>query len=290
MQQQKPFISIIVPFYNRRYAIGRAIESIKNQEYKDFEIIAVDDGSTDGGDKFIRKNYPEVYLIHFSENRGVGAARNVGIKAAQGEIVTFLDSDDEWKPDYLKEQVTSLVQGFSSDLSFTDVAIISNTGETNNTKFEPSILTANPIAALLVGFSFIFSVSCVAVRKNIFEKIGYFNEKLKSAEDRDFYIRILKASGRFAHISKTLVLKYNLLDGLTAAKNTKYLYDCILLLQLFISDNNNSLYQSYAMQGLYRRTGDLLEKKDVSLLKKFWLIVALSKYKIMILIDKVKPK
>jgi GT2 family glycosyltransferase len=96
-----PAVSIILPAYNRRHVIGRAIDSVVAQSFQDWELIVVDDGSTDGTDEVMDRSDPRIRLIHQS-NRGAAAARNHGIAEARGQFIAFLDSDDEWLPHFLK--------------------------------------------------------------------------------------------------------------------------------------------------------------------------------------------
>lgn len=99
-----PRVSVVIPTYNRSAFVGRAVKSVLSQTATDYEIIVVDDGSTDSTKESIREFRPRIRYI-YQDNSGVSAARNTGIKAAQGEWVTFLDSDDEWKSDYLVKQI-----------------------------------------------------------------------------------------------------------------------------------------------------------------------------------------
>ncbi len=108
-ESNSPSVSVVIPTYNRAHTLGRAIGSVLCQVFQDFEIIVVDDGSTDGtraivngfGDRRIR-------YAHHERNRGAAAARNTGIKLARGEFLAFLDSDDEWLPHKLGEQISLL--------------------------------------------------------------------------------------------------------------------------------------------------------------------------------------
>ncbi|SVB83840.1 uncharacterized protein METZ01_LOCUS236694, partial [marine metagenome] len=97
-------ISVIIPTYNRRNTLPRAVESVLNQIYKPIEIIVVDDGSTDGAKEMCSEMYPLVRYI-YQANSGVSSARNTGIKSASGDWIALLDSDDEWLPDKLEIQV-----------------------------------------------------------------------------------------------------------------------------------------------------------------------------------------
>jgi len=97
-----PLISVIIPLYNKRTTIARTIESILAQTLGDFEVIVVDDGSSDGSPEFVAQAFPDPRIhIHRQPNAGPGAARNAGLSLARGELVTFLDADDAWRPELL---------------------------------------------------------------------------------------------------------------------------------------------------------------------------------------------
>ena len=100
-------ISVIIPTYNRKHTLKRAITSVINQSYKPIEIIVVDDGSTDGTFEWINSEYPLIKLIQ-QLNSGVSSSRNTGINNAIGNWIALLDSDDEWKVNKLEKQVKSL--------------------------------------------------------------------------------------------------------------------------------------------------------------------------------------
>ena len=96
------FVSVVIPLCNKESYIRRALNSIVNQSFQDFEVIIVDDGSTDKGAEVVRGfDDPRIRLIQ-QENSGTFTARNRGIKAARGDLIAFLDADDEWKPEHLE--------------------------------------------------------------------------------------------------------------------------------------------------------------------------------------------
>lgn len=100
-----PLVSVIVPLYNKVSYVGRSLDSIAAQTHPDFEVIVVDDGSTDGSDQ-IAADYPDKRFRVVSQvNAGPGAARNRGVREAKGRWVAFLDADDEWEPEYLAESL-----------------------------------------------------------------------------------------------------------------------------------------------------------------------------------------
>lgn len=114
-------VSALIPTYNRRTQVTRAIESVLAQSVPVEEIIVVDDGSTDGSAEAIRSCYGSRVAIYRQENAGVSSARNRGIREAQGEWIAFLDSDDVWLPTKIERQLEALGElGNEFGLSFTD--------------------------------------------------------------------------------------------------------------------------------------------------------------------------
>src|ERR1700733_11873432 len=99
-----PLVSVIIPVYNREHCVKRAIDSVLAQTYKDFEVVVVADGSKDGSAEIL-KSYGEAIRLICQKNAGAGTARNTGIRAARGQWIAFLDSDDEWKPGKLACQM-----------------------------------------------------------------------------------------------------------------------------------------------------------------------------------------
>src|SRR4030042_5052103 len=106
-----PTVSIIIPTYNRAHLVMRAINSVLDQSFQDFEIIIVDDASRDNTEKMVSGiRDKRIFYIRHEKNRGGSAARNTGIKQARGEYIAFLDSDDEWLPEKLEKQLKVLEQ------------------------------------------------------------------------------------------------------------------------------------------------------------------------------------
>ena len=105
---KKPTVSVIIPTYNRAHLVGRAIQSVLEQTYKDFELIVIDDGSNDNTEYIIKefqKKDKRIKYIAYKKNKGGSAARNAGIKSSKGEYIAFLDSDDEWLSEKLEKQI-----------------------------------------------------------------------------------------------------------------------------------------------------------------------------------------
>lgn len=109
--KRMPLVSVIIPTYNRAHTLPASIDSVLCQTYDNLEVIVVDDGSTDGTEIFVRGLADSrVRYIKNSGNHGPAAARNLGVRRAEGEYVAFQDSDDEWRPDKLEKQMPLLLE------------------------------------------------------------------------------------------------------------------------------------------------------------------------------------
>jgi len=201
LQDIYPKFSVIIPVFNREKFISRAIESVLNQSFRNFEIIVVDDGSTDNT-PYIIKQYP--IKIITQKNKGVSAARNTGIKASSGNIIAFLDSDDEWKKDKLKIQAKFFENNPSYKIHQTDEIWI------RDGKF----LNKKRIHQKKEGFIFyeslhlcLISPSAVAIKKELFEEIGLFREDFEVCEDYELWLRITKKYP-VGYSPEKLVIKY----------------------------------------------------------------------------------
>jgi len=180
------FVSIVIPTFNRKTLLKRALQSVYKQRYINFEVIVIDDGSTDHTDKMISDNFPDVHYIYQS-NQGVSGARNCGIEHAKGEWLAFLDSDDEWLPTKLEKQINLLISNPEYKVCHTNEQWIRNGVKVNQMKKHkktggwifPQCL---PLCAM--------SPSSIIIHRSIFNDVGYFNNNLPCCEDYDMWLRI----------------------------------------------------------------------------------------------------
>jgi glycosyltransferase involved in cell wall biosynthesis len=179
-------ISVVIPTYNRKHTLPRALDSVLAQSYQPFEIIVIDDGSTDGTANWFSNNYPSIQSISQS-NQGVSAARNAGIKQSRGDWIALLDSDDEWTPDKLIKQVQLLKKNEGSVFCHTNEIWIRNGIRVNQHKKHQKY--GGYIFKECLDICRI-SPSSVLIHKSIFEDIGLFDESLKVCEDYDLWLRI----------------------------------------------------------------------------------------------------
>jgi glycosyltransferase involved in cell wall biosynthesis len=185
-----PRVSVIIPTYNRADMLTRAVESVLTQTYTDFELIVVDDGSTDDTVGRLDGFKDRISIIR-QKRKGVSAARNAGIAASKGDLLAFLDSDDQWLPDKLAVQVDFFDQSPNALICQTEETWIRN-GRRVNPKtrhqkpsgdvFEPSLHLC------------LVSPSAVMMRRTLFDLVGQFDENLPACEDYDLWLRV---SARF---------------------------------------------------------------------------------------------
>lgn len=196
-------ISVIIPTFNRKETLKRAIQSVVMQSYTPYEIIVIDDGSDDGTKEWLKDNYPDVKYI-YQMNSGVSSARNKGIKFARGDWIAFLDSDDEWLPSKLKDQANEIELNPAAKFLHTNEIWIRNGVRVNQMKKHKKY--GGYIFEKCLDMCRI-SPSSVLIKKDIFEKIGMFDETLKVCEDYDLWLRF--ASKYPVHfLDQPLIKKY----------------------------------------------------------------------------------
>ena len=196
-------ISVIIPTYNRKETLKRAIQSVLIQSYTPYEIIVIDDGSDDGTKEWLKDNYPNVKYI-YQMNSGVSSARNKGIKFARGDWIALLDSDDEWLPSKLKDQANEIELNPAAKFLHTNEIWIRNGVRVNQMKKHKKY--GGYIFEKCLDMCRI-SPSSVLIKKDIFDEIGMFDETLKVCEDYDLWLRF--ASKYPVHfLDQPLIKKY----------------------------------------------------------------------------------
>lgn len=214
---EKPTVSVIIPTYNRAHLVGRATQSVLNQTYKDFELIIVDDGSTDNTKDIIRefrKKDKRIKYIRHEKNRGGSAARNTGIKATRGEYIAFQDSDDEWLSEKLEQQM-KIFKNVPSKVGivYTGFLRIENSKKNYIPSSWVSKKEGNIHNELLKG-NFVTTQSIVT-RKKCFMKAGLFDENLPRLQDWELVIRLSKYF-EFRCIDKPLLNSYYNINSISA--------------------------------------------------------------------------
>lgn len=179
-------ISVIIPTYNRAWCLKKAIDSVLSQKAAKFELIVVDDGSTDQTQPLLREYIGRLINLKQS-NRGVSAARNAGIRIAKGALVAFLDSDDQWLPGKLAVQNTFFDAHPKAVACQTEEIWIRN-GVRVNPKRKHAKPSGNIFKRSLKLC--LVSPSAVMLKKSVFDEVGLFDETLPACEDYDMWLRI----------------------------------------------------------------------------------------------------
>ena len=191
--KNNPTVSVIIPTYNRAYLIDRAIQSVLNQSYQDFEMIIVDDGSTDDTKEVVtefQEQDKRIRYIRHEKNKGGSAARNTGIKSAEGDYVAFLDDDDEWLPAKIEKQVVKFQDSLDEvGVIYSGFFYVSDKTGKVISESVPT-LRGNVYANLLSGC--ILGSPTPLIRKTCFQKAGLYDDTLPSAQDWDMWIRLSK--------------------------------------------------------------------------------------------------
>lgn len=190
--KDSPTVSVIIPTYNRAHMVGRAIQSVLNQTYQDFELIIVDDASTDNTEEVAKSfNDERLQYIRHEKNSGSSVApRNTGIELARGEYIAFLDSDDEWLPQKLEKQMDKF-NSVSPDVGLVYCGYAGVNRETGEALREYTPNGRGEVFKLMVERNLLGSLT-VLIRKECFQKAGVFDTEFLSSQDWDMWIRISK--------------------------------------------------------------------------------------------------
>lgn len=185
------FFTVIIPLFNKENFIENTLKSVLNQSFIDFEVLIINDGSTDKSEEKVLEFKDTRIHYFYKENEGVSAARNFGIEKAKSDYITFIDADDFWYPNFLEEM-------FKNIRRFPELKVFSAAIEVETSKkIIPSTYSIVKTADCEIVNYFeassketVICTSCAVFHKSVFEKTGNFDIQLKSGEDTDMWIRI----------------------------------------------------------------------------------------------------
>ena len=225
----KPFVSIIIPTYQNCNRLKIALNSVLSQTYNDYEVLVMDDGSTDGTREMISSFKDSRIFYNWEENSGGPAKpRNRGIKLSKGNWIAFLDSDDSWKSNKLKICIENISE--KVDLIYHNLEIVYSSYKIFKRKTARTRKLKKPVLIDLLINDNLICNSSVVVRKHLLDKVGGINESknLVAAEDYNTWLRIANLTDKFVYLPNTLgyYLKHS---GSLSNKNmslpTKYAMD-----------------------------------------------------------------
>ena len=189
--EKNPKVSVVIPTYNSARFIVETLESVFAQTYRDYEVIVVDDGSTDNTKEVLKPYMSRIRYI-YKENGGPASARNVGIKNARGEYIAFLDSDDLWLPEKLEKQIRYFEEHPEIGMVFAD-CIRFGEEVSNTSRNDTKQLISNDMFVNIWWYN-IVPTSTVMVKRVCFDKVGLFNEsrEIEGTEDKEMWLRIAR--------------------------------------------------------------------------------------------------
>ncbi len=198
-----PRVSVIIPVFNAARTIEQAIDSVRAQTFTDFEIIVVDDGSTDGSMEIIRRYGGAVKLLQ-QQNRGPSAARNLAISNSSGESLGFLDGDDWWKPEFLATMLAALERDPQAVMAYCDLQLVDSLGRPFPTALRLSDGHAPTVQEMLDRLWPIVP-SGVVIRRAALDAVGGYPEPLRAFEDVYLWL-LLREKGTFVYVPESLAV------------------------------------------------------------------------------------
>ncbi|MBI5139992.1 MAG: glycosyltransferase [Candidatus Vogelbacteria bacterium] len=224
--EKVPLVSVIIPTYNRRNLLEEAIKSVLAEDFSDYEIIVVDDGSNDGTEEYVKSIFlpksgqVDLQLRFFeTKNKGAAAARNFGIKEARGEYLAFLDADDLWARDFLSTAMNYLKSHQDTFVVYADQQIGVNYVTETRSRFQKNPPQNKFTVPFFIDNSPI-QISSAVIRKKVIEDVGGFNESLRIHEDVELWNRISEKY-EFGYIEKVLGLYRLRSDNISGLTNNK---------------------------------------------------------------------
>jgi glycosyltransferase involved in cell wall biosynthesis len=268
-----PFFTVVIPTYNRSNLLNRAVSSVLDQTFEDFEIIIVDDHSTDETSSIVKSfSDPRIHYMINNRTKGACGARNTGIFSAKGKWVAFLDDDDIWLPEKLKSQYE-----LSQRASKTVGLICTDYGIYKDRTDKPVIYKNRPsgwvIDKLLYG-GIIGCLSSVSIRTEILVSIEGFDESFPSRQDQDLYMRVAKLS-EFAHVPKTLVHIYQERRNRIGQNSKSKLEGSILLQKKYSAMINKNLLLRHRYESHIFTYAFILKKKRLVLRSLPWFLLGI---------------
>ncbi|VAX28600.1 hypothetical protein MNBD_NITROSPINAE05-786 [hydrothermal vent metagenome] len=251
----KPVVTVIIPTYNRADFLKEAIQSVVSQTFTDYELIVVDDGSSDHTKDVVRE-FSDIRLVACSENSGVSHARNLGINLARGRYICFLDSDDLWIENKLKTQIHWMEAHADCQVCYTDEIWIRKGVRVNpmnkHRKYSGDIFPRSLSLCIV-------SPSSVLMRSSLFDEVGLFDEGLPACEDYDLWLRISRKYPVHFIAEKLIVKQGGHADQLSAKYWGMDRFRVIALEKLLREPSLNGEKRALVVRTLVEKCGILIQ-------------------------------
>jgi len=275
-ESKVPRVSIVTPTFNRSRFIPRLVKNVFSQTYQDFELVIVDDGSTDNTrellEQYIRE-YPSRIQYIFQTNQGAGMARNTGIKNAKGKYIAFLDSDDEWMPEYLDRTIAVLEKG---DYQWTVTGARRIDIDKDGKEIDSQLIKCNLqlfghffkrelslYEALLTG-NVVGETSRIVVLKEALLSVGGFKDRLKLSQDYELWLRLAKNNYKLFITDEPLVLYRKSVDSVTKTRLVEGLRYGFEIISLYSKDaiKMDPQYRKFYGEKLWGYARDILHEQN----------------------------
>ena len=249
-------ISVITPLYNKEHFIKETIVSVINQTFHDWEMVIINDGSTDSSLNIAQSIHDDRVKVYSQDNQGVSIARNRGIELAKGKYIAFLDADDKWKPNYLETMITLAEK-------HPDYSVFCSAHNEHFIRELPSLAIIKDHCK----YPYIYWTGCMFIKKEVFEIIGGFREGIQLGEDRDMWLRI---ACKYDTVYLNEELAYHPYETENNLARTIDITDSFPYWEWYNYPYNNkkSLYE-YTTLLIVNRTEDLVKQKRYSDAWKF---------------------
>ena len=238
-----PYFSIVIPVYNKEKFVVKTIESVLSQTFTDYEIIIVNDGSTDQSEAKISTFKDNRIKYYSKKNEGVALARNFGIEKATADYICFLDADDYWYPTFLET-----MQRYSLELPLQKIFATAIEIETKNKTIPAHYSIPSTSDFEIVNFFDVSQKECalwtssVCIHKSVFEKVGDFDTKIKHGEDTELWIRI---GLQFPIVFIRKILARYVYDDKSISRNSNYYFEQYTFDKYALEEKNNSALKKY---------------------------------------------
>ncbi len=270
-------VSVIIPTYNAEKTIKKTVESVLDQTYIYFEVIIINDGSTDKTLEIVEQIQDSRIRVYSYPNQGLAISRNRGIEQASGEYIAFLDADDLWTSDKLASQVEALANNPDTYVAYSWTDYIDETDQFF--KKGSHISVSGNVYAQLLLIDFLENGSTPLIRRTALDQVGSFDYRLNPAEDWDMWLR-LAAQYHFIAIPKVQVL-YRVSSGSMSANIWKMEAGCTQVIEQSFQQVPTSLQylKRYSLANIYRYLiykaleGKLEKKRGLTTLRFVWQVI-----------------
>lgn len=245
--KNNPLVSVIIPLYNQKQYIKRAIDSVLHQTYSPIEIIVVNDGSIDNPLEILNSYEDKIKIINQS-NKGLAAARNTGFEHASGKYIQFLDSDDTILKEKIKRQVNILEKNGGIDLTACRTIWVDEKGKILSVqkKYSKKFPT---IRDFLMENQ--FPVHSALMKKEVFQKTGLFDKDMNPIEDWDMWIRILLQGYKVSCTNHVLVKYFQINDSMSSNDTIMFNMRIKILNKYFMHHNFSEVFKKHAVGNAY---------------------------------------